>query len=72
MSSHEPVTINGTTYDPVPVSCPACGAEIDAQRALYEGECPAPDCRAGVDVLLDTTAEGPPEDYEPESYKVSA
>lgn len=72
MTNHEPVEINGTTFAPVLVQCPSCDAEIDAQRALYVGECPAPRCRAGTAELLDTTGEGPPEDYEPESYKVKA
>jgi hypothetical protein len=68
----DPIEINGETFAPVLVECPACGAEIDAQRALYEQQCPAPRCRAGTDELLATTGEGPPEDYEPDSYKVSA
>ena len=72
MTRHEPIEINGTTFGPVLVECPSCDAEIDAQRALYEGECPMGDCRAGLAELLDTRGDGPPADYEPESYKVQA
>jgi hypothetical protein len=72
MTSHDPIEINGTEFDPVLVECPVCGGEIDAQRALLEGACPAPDCRATTDDLLDRGDEAPPEDYEPESYKVEA
>jgi len=72
MTDREPVTINGTTFEPVVVTCPSCGGQIDAQRALHEGTCPRADCRATTDDLLDTTGEGPPEDEEPESYKVQA
>jgi len=72
MTNHDPIEINGTTYPPKVVDCPACGAEIDAQRALYEGRCP--ECRTSARVLCADPGEGaaPPEDYEPESYKVKA
>ena len=68
---HEPVTINGETFQPTVVPCPSCDAEIDAQRALIEGACP--ECRTDARALCgDDSADGPPEDYEPESYKVEA
>jgi hypothetical protein len=68
---HEPVTINGETFAPVVVPCPSCDAEIDAQRALAAGECPACHTAARDLVHADEGAD-PPEDYTPESYKVEA
>lgn len=71
MTNREPIEINGTTFEPVVVPCPACGAEIDAQRALHRGECP--NCHTGARALCsDDSGQEPPEKYEPESYKVKA
>lgn len=71
MTNHDPVEINGTTFEPVVVDCPGCGARIDAQRALVAGACPA--CRTPARRLCDAESDAePPEDYEPESYKVDA
>ena len=70
----DPIEINGETFAPVLVECPAeeCDATIDAQRVLYQHkECPT--CRTPIETLIDGyRGEGPGEDYEPESYKVQA
>jgi hypothetical protein len=69
----EPIQINGETFAPVVVECPAddCSAQIDAQRVLYEyRQCPT--CRTPVeDLLADYRGTEPPE-HEPESYKLEA
>ena len=71
MTNHEPLTINGTTFEPVPVDCPDCGARIDAQRALVAGACP--ECRTPARRLCAAESDAePPEDYEPESYTMEA
>lgn len=71
MTNHDPIEINGTTVAPVPVACPACGAEIDAQRTLVAGACP--ECRTPARQLCGAEGDAePPEDYEPESYTVGA
>jgi Zn finger protein HypA/HybF involved in hydrogenase expression len=68
MTNHEPVTIAGETFTPVVVPCPACAAEIDAQRALAAGACP--ECATPARALMDG-AEDPP-DEEHEAHKLSA
>ena len=80
MTNHEPIEINGTTFEPVPVACPACDAEIDAQRVLASDAAACPACGQDAAVLLheddpDPPASydaGPSEDYEPESYTMEA
>jgi len=69
MTNHEPVQIAGETFTPAVVPCPACDADIDAQRALVAGECP--ECRTAVRALMDGETDVPA-DYEPESYKMEA
>ena len=67
----DPIEINGTQYAPVWTACPACKAEIDAQRAFIEGACPV--CHTAARALCASdSGEKPPEDYEPESYKIDA
>jgi len=68
MTNHDPIEIAGETITPVPVACPECDAEIDAQRALVAGECP--ECATPARALMDG-AEGPP-DEEHEAHKLSA
>jgi Zn finger protein HypA/HybF involved in hydrogenase expression len=70
MTNFEPIQIAGETFDPQPTDCPACGAEIDAQRALYEGACP--ECNTAVKELLADNRGDTPDEYEPESYKPEA
>jgi len=64
---HDPIEIAGETFEPVIVPCPECDAEIDAQRALYDGACP--ECRTAARALMDGETDVP-DDYEPESYQV--
>jgi len=68
MTNHEPVQIAGETFQLVVVPCPACDAEIDAQRALVAGACP--ECDTPTAELL-RGAEGPP-DEEHEAHKLKA
>jgi Zn finger protein HypA/HybF involved in hydrogenase expression len=69
MTNHDPIQIAGETFDPVVVPCPACAADIDAQRALVAGECP--ECATPARALMDGETDAPA-DYEPESYKAEA
>jgi Zn finger protein HypA/HybF involved in hydrogenase expression len=66
--THDPTQIAGETITPVPVACPECGAEIDAQRALYDGACP--ECHTNAAELL-RGAESPP-DEEHDAHKLTA
>jgi len=49
--SAERLTIDGTTFDRVPVECPECGSTVDAQVVAYFGVCPADRCRADLDAF---------------------
>jgi predicted RNA-binding Zn-ribbon protein involved in translation (DUF1610 family) len=68
MTNHDPIEIAGETVAPVPVACPSCDAEIDAQRTLVAGACP--ECATPTAELL-RGAESPP-DEEHEAHKLTA
>jgi Zn finger protein HypA/HybF involved in hydrogenase expression len=59
MTNHDPIQIAGETFEPVIVPCPECDADIDAQRALYDGACP--ECHTNAAELL-RGAESPPDE----------
>lgn len=49
--SADRLTIDGTTFDRVPVECPECGSTVDAQIVAYFGVCPADRCRGDRDAF---------------------
>ena len=81
MTDHEPIEINGETFEPVVVPCPGetgggehttpCEEPINVQAVLLGDGCPH--CGSSPkELVYATEMEAPPEDYDPESYKLEA